>query len=490
MVRKAHLKPALSYLHEMTDFSESPGVISTTSDVAVVNPLAPLPDDLILEICEHLFAGDRHARKHGSAPIATKTFAALALTCRYLYAFGMRFLYHTYHATSRRPTNNFLRAIHCHPDLASKVREIIIDDCGVPPRRLGLHPWEISIPAEKLEAEVRNLCLPYGQEWVTLLSTDAQAIELALLIFKCRHSLRSLEIPYRSDQQLQWFAPLAYASQQQQEYPKTDYGFEKLRKLNVNLHGLSVDHLSSIMLLSSIRDLKFSHLDINPYIRRDHIVPWSVAPRSSNINSLHIRHSRIPATLVSRILASCRAISDFLYAEGSSYGNTTQWHSGFFEALSQHANTIQKVHLDLDSDENWPRTTVLATFKVLKTLRTNYSILVGKHRSLTMPASSHTCTTATLRSLLPPTLEELSLCYKRSVMSYGMDYNEGLKGLITNDTKAMPRLRKYEIDYIHDNPESPFPLHLDTLQRHAKLQACDFTYSIKYYAASQCRLLS
>jgi hypothetical protein len=190
----------------------------------MVNPLAPLPDELILEICEHLITVDAWERRFhlGTAHVATSTFAALALSCRYLHGFGMRYLYHTYQARIHRPNSGFLRAIHWHPELASNVREISIDDPNISARPLGSCHVRLSMSAEHLETEIRKLSLPYQDKWISLLPREPQAVDLAVLIFKCRHSIRWLDIPTRESDidpsspfhDLQWFHPLHHASRQ------------------------------------------------------------------------------------------------------------------------------------------------------------------------------------------------------------------------------------------------------------------------------------
>ncbi|KAF2257259.1 hypothetical protein BU26DRAFT_39754 [Trematosphaeria pertusa] len=94
----------------------------------IVNPLAPLPDELILEIFEQLIRLWELGSRGTMRIVPATTFAALALSCRYLYPFAMRFLYSTYHASLEAPLISFLRTIASQPHLVMRIKDIQTTD--------------------------------------------------------------------------------------------------------------------------------------------------------------------------------------------------------------------------------------------------------------------------------------------------------------------------------------------------------------------------
>ena len=85
----------------------------TFSSPSAINPLFPLPNEMITEVCEHLLPRDKCDRilDLGEAQKARATFAALASTCHYLCQFGMRYLYHTYHTWLPAREHGFLSTV-------------------------------------------------------------------------------------------------------------------------------------------------------------------------------------------------------------------------------------------------------------------------------------------------------------------------------------------------------------------------------------------
>jgi hypothetical protein len=98
---------ATSTVQSLRDNAHSP--LSPTPEI-IVNPFAPLPDKLILEICDSILLNEHYwsVDYYSDATVAKKAFAALALTCRYLRPFAIRYLYSIAHmlhklASLRRP---------------------------------------------------------------------------------------------------------------------------------------------------------------------------------------------------------------------------------------------------------------------------------------------------------------------------------------------------------------------------------------------------
>jgi len=469
----------------------------------MLNPLAPLPDEIILEICEHILPVHAYERKYHCHPasVATRTFAALAKTCRYLHAFGMRYLYYTYQASLGEQATGFSRTIHRRPELASHIREIYIR-----PPHLEYHPSiapaKLSMSPSEFVTEIRKQTLPYEQKWLDVLPAGAVTVDVALLIHHARYSLRSLEMtsslpkkvkPSPACDGLIWLHALTYASQELSLGSPIDHGFRNLQHLDLDLDRLSISQVAPVMLLPSIKTFNFQRLDVTSKADQGMEDRWPIAPKSSNITSMHILYSKISSELISQMLASCKAITAFRYLVCRSLGDPVKWHAEVIQAISNHSNTIEDLMVDAADwnvvpwRDQWPCIDTIASFQALKHLRMKYSTLMGKPEEVYQGLDfSRTLSTnrahssSTLRKLLPSNLTSLSLIYERSSMTQGVDYNSEIRGLLPNAVDGDCSLRDLEIRYVHDDPAAEFPLHLLTLEEQFMESKIDLKYDIQY----------
>jgi hypothetical protein len=145
-----------------------------------------------LEICDHILPEWNYEQFIYAidAKAAQATFAAFAKTCKYLYPFGMRYLYQTFQTQRVGHDTGFLRTIYNHPKLASHVREVLVDrykPClSIPKTKLGMS-------SNKMAEMIRKLALPDAKKYLGILPTHPEEVELAILIYNARDSLQRLE---------------------------------------------------------------------------------------------------------------------------------------------------------------------------------------------------------------------------------------------------------------------------------------------------------
>jgi hypothetical protein len=229
---------------ENTPHSNTQAVVWASSG-ATVNPFAPLPDELILEICEQLLSAEDPGCD--DAWDAQVTFASLALTCQYLHPFGMRYLYRTYRATTYQPRNNFLTTAYTSGVLIHNMREIIISECSWPrkssPRMaLGF-----------LITQIMTLAGPYKEQWLDMCKSHPDNVALALVIFCSRKALRLLELskcPVQFDTVFLDF--LIEATGQLSVAPSQGSDFGRFRELKIDMTHASYERVLRVFLLPSL----------------------------------------------------------------------------------------------------------------------------------------------------------------------------------------------------------------------------------------------
>jgi hypothetical protein len=145
-----------------------------------------------LEICDHILPEWNYEQFIYAidAKAAQSTFAALARTCKYLYSFGMRYLYQTFQTRRVGHDNGFLRTIYNHPKLVSHVREVLVDRYNFCP---SIPRTKLGMSSKKMAEEIRKLALPDTQKYLGILPTHPEEVELAVLIYNARDSLQRLE---------------------------------------------------------------------------------------------------------------------------------------------------------------------------------------------------------------------------------------------------------------------------------------------------------
>lgn len=124
------------------------------------------------------------------------TLSALARTSHYLHGFAERYLYHTYQASIIQARSALLRAIHYRRLMACYIRHIFVDEYTWKEMYQTPLMSKLSISTAKLTAEIRKLSLPCEKRRLALVSVPGsqEAVDLALLVFRSRYSLRKLFI--------------------------------------------------------------------------------------------------------------------------------------------------------------------------------------------------------------------------------------------------------------------------------------------------------
>lgn len=309
----------------------------------IVNPLAPLCDALILEICEHIDFPDGD-RGFGWAHnmMRKNTFAALARTCKYLHPFGMRYLYHHYQTTCHERDNRFLVSLSNHPELASRVREVVLS------RKDRKEGWSDDPSTSKavMRKRVRTHSLPYGKRLLADFSKHPVEVVLALLIYDARHSIRRLERDYNSVCEYTcWFLPLLYSAQKYLNASHcTADGFARLQHLDLGMFEGSFSEMSAVMALPS---LKYLGLISTEYEEDKDYATWGIALRSSKVQFFNMRHAT-SSTFMPRLLQSCETVTE-IRCELIAYElDPIEWFFTVIEAANTHRSTLKQFLLGPD----------------------------------------------------------------------------------------------------------------------------------------------
>ncbi|KAF2130782.1 hypothetical protein P153DRAFT_430108 [Dothidotthia symphoricarpi CBS 119687] len=447
----------------------------------MANPLAPLPDELILEICEQLddFAHERHARV---------AFAALARTCRYLYPFGMRYLYRTYSAGSKGPIRGFLQRVFSSTRFSVRPQKIHFDATF----RTESSPstYNSCTNVEELSAKLHGLSLPYEHTWIQLFATIPESIDLGLLILLSRESLQALEITDISGclSDIAWLDPILHAAHQSSIDLNTNHGFHMLKRITLGATELSTEHVYQIMLLPSLR---FFNLDWMSTSSASTVE--SLPPGSSLVENIHFHVSSVSSDVISGLVAACKTVKSFRYTASSVPSDQLQWYTDVIGALRSHCKTLELLVLDtshdsfMDLTDRFPPTRVFAEMCVLKHLEINFSVIMGKpiglfeQRDRARDEDVMWKGFTSLPELLPPNLEVLVLDYERSALPWDIDYDDQLLMLLMSDFDFLRTLHSILINYSHDDAAGEFPLHLWTLEQEFAELDIDFVYNISYY---------
>jgi hypothetical protein len=462
---------------------------------AMINPLAPLPNELILEVCEHILPRDEGDRicHEGEALEAKATFAALALTCRYLHPFGMRYLYHTYHAWLPTRGHGFLSAVRKRLDLASHVHEILVlRDHDAATISASTDPGTY---VQELAMEVHKVSLPFKESLLELLETDPHAVDVALLIHNSRFTLQELQLPEfdRStgrDNSI-WAAVLIHSTQRLCHTLRDLDGFSKLRTLSIALNSLAPSVVSSVMLLPSLHNLTLMPNSQTSSSASQADMSWHVAPKSSKVQILNIMYTRLPSRLISRMLESCALLKDFKYC-GYPMENSLEWHSEVLAAVK-----IYQEHSldDLFLDAGWGGdawlgysvlTNTIGNMEALKTMRIHHSVLLGCVQD-TDPDEPDFA--RGIRDLLPPNLDSLSIIYLSTGMDPEVDYNVQLEALLPAKSPDARPIRKIEVRYTHYDPRESFDLRLWSLEQTFTEAGVEFDNEIRCVVNGEGELL-
>jgi hypothetical protein len=419
--------------------------------------------------------------------LARSTFAALARTCKYLYPFGMRFLYESYEGPVSGRLGHFLRTLHNHSELLSRVREILV--CDHLYDGLALRN-DFGLSQAEMTEHIRTLSLPYESALVDAVSRHPEEVELALSVLDARCSLQVLGILHhchcdQTPHRALWLTPLLYAAQHYAYAPNdTSNGFARLRYLALDMTGVSMADIAPVLLLPLLKTLELH----GPSSEIDH-GSWGIHPRSSKVQSITITSSfEPPLDHIQQLLQSCEAVHEFRCDRPDiPETNIMEWHSAILEAVRPHEGTLKKLELRtgetsrFDWTDSWPRNNSLSEMRELKDLELHYTAVVGKERGLhnpTLPDQQEAF--RSLHDLLPPNLIELRLRYSRSAMNVDVDYNAELRCLLQDGSSRHRKLKKVWIHYFHDTHYAQFPLSLHSLQEYFKAQDVEFYYTINY----------
>lgn len=265
----------------------------------------------------------------------------------------------------------FIRVVHRRPELDSYICEIFIKDNAYPSRNLvpelSMHPYELA-------AEVGRLCLTYHKDWLQILREDPEAIDLALLVYHTRYSLRTLYVPCDvhpaktnlvwEQSRPAWLDALLHCSQSIRNYPSADMGRQNLRGLKVDLTSMSILEIAPVTKLPSLRSCTFGKLD-EPYLWNEG--SWPLSRGSSGVTSLRFDHISVHLEPLTKILYACRAFTAFEISGSSSRGDPIKWYADLLYALAAHSSSLVNLRIHLFSNEDisqwepqWPGTTVLA----------------------------------------------------------------------------------------------------------------------------------
>jgi hypothetical protein len=385
-------------------------------------------------------------------------------------------------------SGGFLRTLHNHPELASRVREISVGGIWHMMPRVDL-----SMSKAKMTTHIRTLSLPYESALVDVVPRHPEEVELALSVFNARTSvqvlkrLQSCRCNNKSHRML-WLTPLLYAAQKYAYAPDdTSNGFGKLQYLAIDRTGISLAEIAPVLLLPSLKTL---HLyGTSPDINHR---SWDIRSRSSRVQNINIMWSNLLSDDASLLLQSCETVVDFRYQQSDVFGsNTDEWLSTLLEAVILHSRTLKCLVLmayesRIDSRlERWPQNDSLSEMEELEKLELHYTVVMGKHREQNTSHTDETVsdrpeTARSLHDLLPPNLVDLKLRYDKSFMHSHVDYTAELRDLLRDNSSRHRKLRKVVIHYSHDIHSAKFPLMLNTLKRYFKARGIVFRYTVYY----------
>ncbi|KAL6703577.1 hypothetical protein ACN47E_009522 [Coniothyrium glycines] len=441
----------------------------TAHTVDTTSPLLMLPAELMLNICDHIFPSYHVERRYSieeTVPHEYEAFAALALTCRYLFPFAMRYLYRVCELQDYQNHGGFLRTTSTNPYLGSYVREIYAGD------------WEEILEDERIhigaqmEHEISQLASPYTKKWISILPEDPESIDFALLLWRSRVHLQVLELPMTckvvstglcigglSDGLPAWFDPIFHASSTWNESLLFD-GFAKLHYLDVDMSAMAVEHLTKLMMLPSLNTLSMKNFE-EPTGEWS----WMLAQDSSTMSCLYIDACNLSSIMLSYILASCKSISRFKYSgfRSESYYDPSTYYTAMMEALFQHRRSLRELVLDdwdfrrhEGSMERFSWTVDFSAFKILQVVQIPHAMLVAECNlnDRNMNTNSEVAYSNTprplrsLRELLPESLEELRLFYDTIFLVDRSGHDVELRPFM-RDGSNIP-LKLIHIDYDHD----------------------------------------
>jgi hypothetical protein len=489
----------------------SPAQLWTTPPIC--NPLSPLPDELILEICEHIFPDiDLERRQSGeSVPHERATFAALARTCRYLHPFALRYLYRVYEFPYSAEHLGFAKTILSNPDLPLHIREVYALGFAI-----ERHKDPLSIDISTIKAEISRLALPYKQRWLEGLIEDPASVEFAFMLWRCRKSLEALEPPPTYDESHRdehvewasqdlpvWFDPIFQHRQPGQHVQLTDHGFAKLRYLDVDMTGMSLGHLACLMTLPSLKKLGMKRFNRCNERAREEDWTWRLDQRSSGISCMYIHQSTIPSAIMSSMLRSSKSIKRFRYSafQNDSEEDPAEFSRTLLEALFKHHKSLQELELDdwdFGRDETsihrFRRTIDFSKMKMLEELQISYAMLVAKpgERGDAFANSSFVdiaeeTSDMPLRSLLPPSLRQLRLMCDIDFLDSYTDHDANLRALLPATGSVSTALTCVDIEHKHRDSLREFPLSFVSLEEEFKSHGINFKYSISRLILDLCK---
>ena len=200
-----------------------------------------------------------------------------------------------------------------------------------------------------MRKQVRKRSLPYEKQLLADVSEHSEKVELALLMYDARHSIRRLERGYESECKCTcWLSPLLYSAQQCLNASHcTADGFARLQHLDLSMCNRSFGEISAVMALSSLK-----HLGLCNTVP-EKSATWDIAPRSSKVQSLEMSYAT-SSNLMSRLLQSCKTVTEFR-CELSGYElDPIAWYSDVIKAAGTHCSTLKRFRLgpnDLHEDE-------------------------------------------------------------------------------------------------------------------------------------------
>lgn len=475
-----------------------------------MNPLAPLPDELILEIFEQLIRLWELGSRGTMRIVPATTFAALALSCRYLYPFAMRFLYSTYHASLEAPLISFLRTIASQPHLVMRIKDIQTTDLRDDDYFDGC---TLSRTTEAMAAEIRTAALPYEQKWLAELAFEPEEVDVALLVLRSR-KLQSLVIVRRwlghaSYQELPIVLdPIVEFCKKLPVEPTQAYDYKKLRRLDIRMSGLCLGQVAHILRLPSLTSLALQDFAYNDaLIAREKRLQWPVSPGTSGLQKVYILSSTIPSDVLVSLLESCKAVKSFEYMASMIPVAPVQWYADTLRALGMHRDTLEQ--LCIDSDEGdvafWDRglpaylpCAIIKGMQSLTRLKINFVVLMGKPRGRYQVHDADRTQDlewrgyiSTLRDLLPPNLAELTLLMDRSSLTWDVDYDRQLWTLLPTDpSSSTSSIDALHIKYDHDIPAGKFPIRLSDLAKRCKQAGVAYAYTAYALVDDRCKVIS
>ncbi|KAL1593140.1 hypothetical protein SLS60_010747 [Paraconiothyrium brasiliense] len=214
--------------------------------------------------------------------------------------------------------------------------------------------------------------------------------------------------------------------------------FEHLRYLSMDVQFIQVKYFVSVLRLPSLQHLVLEWRDwttrgFDETEATKALENWGCPDRSSNVQTLELRNVKCPASIVGRLIKSCKELRSFsINCEFTSQEPQQDWYREVFDQLKGHDRTLEKLMVTTSTTPT-PRghavlgATDLQQFEKLKHLQIPFHLIAGYGSKIYFTThSASDFTQPDFCTLFPPSIRMIEL----DIYS-GTPYNETTAAFFT-----------------------------------------------------------